>query len=163
MNKSGLKINGRIFRRDHVPANSSVRHVFSLLLVAVTILGLSACAGINLQGNPGQDVRQAAEDYWKARVAGDWITCYKYEEVSRSGKVRLSQYVQTQGNLIYKSARIEGVSMGDQGKKAVIKVAVEYYLPAFGTSNAFKSTLSDKWIKMDGKWYHHKNKRLAER
>ena len=122
---------------------------------------LSSCAGLNLRPDPQSDVRQAAENYWNARVAADWVTCYKYEEVSKLQKESLSQYVNRQGNLIYKSARVTGIEMKGPDE-AMVQVALEYYLPAFGTNHAFKTVLKNKWVRLGGKWYHHVEKRLMQ-
>jgi hypothetical protein len=136
--------------------------LFLLTALLFSLLFLTGCAGLLLGGDPQQEVRQAAEKYWGARVAGDWITCYKYEDLSKLQKQSLSQYVNQQGNLIYKSAVVTGVEMkGDD--EAEVQVTLEYYLPAFGTSHAFKTTFKNKWLKIDGKWYHHGGKRLMEK
>ena len=132
-----------------------------LMFFVLSISGLSGCAGLHLGHNPREEVRQAAENYWKARVAGDWVTCYKYEEVSKLQKESLAEYVHRQGSLIYKSARIVGVEMKGPDR-AVVTVALEYYLPAFGTSHAFKTNVQDNWAVIDGKWYHNVDKRLMK-
>ncbi len=134
----------------------------SLLLLLLATVFLSSCAGLNLRPDPQSDVRQAAENYWNARVAGDWVTCYKYEEVSKLQKESLSQYVHHQGNLIYKSAIVKGVEMKGPDK-ALVQVSLEYCLPAFGTSHAFKTDSKDTWVRIDGKWYHHVEDRLMDK
>ncbi len=140
---------------------SSCRYCFAGLCLLVVAL-LSSCAGLNLHPDPQSDVRKAAENYWSARVAGDWVTCYKYEEVSKLQEESLSQYVHRQGSLIYKSALVTGVEMKDPDH-ALVHVSLEYCLPAFGTSHAFKTDVKDTWVKIDGKWYHHVEKRLMDK
>ncbi len=134
----------------------------NFLALGVLLFFLSSCAGLNLGSDPQSDVRQAAENYWQARVAGDWVACYKYEEVSKLQKESLSQYVQHSGNLIYKSAVVTGVEMKGPDK-ALVHVSLEYCLPAFGTSRAFKTDSRDTWVKIDGKWYHHVENRLMNK
>ena len=156
MNRINLKFMNRKFRSIFMRQNNT------MFLLTIVLLGVAGCAGLGHGGDPQQDLRQAAEKYWAARVAADWITCYKYSDVAKLQKESLSGYVRHQGNLIYKSAVVGAVEMkGDD--EAIVHVAIEYYVPAFGTSEAFKTTLKNKWVRLDGKWYFHVEKGLMER
>ncbi len=109
------------------------------------------------------DALQArAENFWKARVAGDLVACYPYEEDAKLKKVSLTDYVQSKGNLIYKSFKILGITKKGP-EKAIVKVEIGYVLPAFGTSHVLKAVSNEEWVKIDGDWYHHVGKNLQEK
>lgn len=97
-----------------------------------------------------------AETFWSARVAGDLITCYKFEEVSKTGKQPVSTYVRGHGALVYKSAEITETDIN--GEEAIVKVKISYIIPALGSRNAFNTEIVDSWKLIDGEWYHHQKK-----
>jgi len=94
-----------------------------------------------------------AETFWEARVAGDLITCYKFEEVSKMGKQPASIYIRKHGGLVYKSAEITETEVN--GEEATVKVKLSYIIPALGSRNAFNMEAVDSWKLIDGEWYHH--------
>ena len=99
-----------------------------------------------------------AEEFWAARVAGDSITCYNFEEVSKTGKQPVSAYVRSHGGLVYKSAEITDTDIN--GEEATVKVKLSYIIPAFGSRNVFNTETVDSWKLMDGEWYHHQKNSL---
>ena len=113
---------------------------------------LSSCAGLQIKSQE-ERLLSRAETFWAARVAGDLITCYKFEEVSKTGKQSASVYVRGHGGLIYKSAEITGTDVN--GEEATVKVKLSYIIPALGSSNAFNMEAVDSWKLIDGEWYHH--------
>lgn len=137
----------------------AIRILRGFLAVSVLIVFSAACADISIAQNSSQDLRKRVEEFWQARVAGDWVTCYKYEEVGKLKKAALSDYVRHQGNLIYKSAKVLGVKIDKKGS-AEAKVAIEYAVSALGVNDIFKRNIVDKWVYIDGDWYHHIEKHL---
>jgi hypothetical protein len=118
---------------------------------------LSSCAGLQIK-SPEERLLSRAEIFWAARVAGDSITCYKLEEVSKMGKQPASVYVRKHGGLVYKSAEITDTDIN--GEEAIVKVKISYIIPALGSRNAFNTDTVDSWKLIDGEWYHHQKNGL---
>ena len=122
---------------------------------------LAGCAGLKLSEGSAETLHQRAQEFWDARVAGDLVTCYKYELNAKLKKMSLTDYIKSKGNLIYKTAKVLSVSLKDDSV-AEVKVSLEYALPAFGTSRIMKSIITEKWSKVDGVWYRQEEDKLKK-
>jgi hypothetical protein len=118
---------------------------------------LSSCAGLQTKSQE-ERLLLRAEEFWAARVAGDLITCYKFEEVSKTGKQPASTYVRKHGGLVYKSAEVTRTDIN--GEDATVKVKLSYVIPALGSRNVFKTEAVDRWKSIDGEWYHYQRDSL---
>ncbi|MGQ9500248.1 MAG: hypothetical protein ACUVQ6_07920 [Dissulfurimicrobium sp.] len=123
-------------------------YLIACILVITPVL--SACAGLQ-QKTSEERLLARAKAYWAAMVAGDTVSAYQYEEVSKTGAQPISAYVRRVG-VIYKSADVTGVKI--EGDRAVVDVKMSYLIPAMG-SHVFNSDTKDVWLIMDGDWYHH--------
>jgi hypothetical protein len=137
----------------------SIHKAAITVCLIVFLAVLSSCAGLQIK-SPEERLLPRAEEFWAARVAGDLITCYKFEEVSKMGKQPVSVYVRKHGGLVYKSAEITGTDI--DGEEATVKVKLSYIIPALGSSNAFNMETVDRWILIDNEWYHHQGKSLSD-
>lgn len=134
---------------NHTTDAQAAKIYLLICLLAVTA-GLSACAGLQ-QKTSEERLLLRARAYWAAVVAGDTVSAYPYEEVSKTGAQPISAYVRKAG-LIYKSADVTGVKI--EGDRATVDVKVAYIIPAMG-SHVFNADTKDVWLIMDGDWYHH--------
>ena len=143
----------------HFPYHKMVSIYKAAITVCLIIFlaVLSSCAGFHVK-SPEEKLLPRAEEFWAARVAGDSITCYKLEEVSKTGKQPVSAYVRSHGGLVYKSAEITETDIN--GEKAIVKVKLSYVIPALGSRNAFNMETVDSWKLIDGEWYHHQKNSL---
>lgn len=89
--------------------------------------------------------------FWEARKAGDLLTLYELEAVSVTGQVTLRQYVNNSGELVYKDYRIIEIKI-ESADTAHTLIEVEVVVPGLGKS--IKSQLEDKWVNLEGQWYH---------
>ncbi|RLB89725.1 MAG: hypothetical protein DRH50_13330 [Deltaproteobacteria bacterium] len=137
----------------------SVHKAAMILCLVVFPAVLSSCAGLQTK-SPEDRLLPRAREFWAARVAGDSITCYKFEEVSKTGKQPASVYVRKHGGLIYKSAEVTGTDIN--GEDATVKVKLSYIIPALGSRNTFNTEAVDRWRLIDGEWYHHQEKSLSD-
>ncbi|UKL13776.1 hypothetical protein [Dissulfurimicrobium hydrothermale] len=122
------------------------------LLTCLLAIGvcLSACAGLQ-QKTSEERLLSRARSYWAAVAAGDYVSAYQYEEVSKTGAQPISAYVRKAG-LIYKSAEVTGAKI--EGDRATVDVKIGYIIPAMG-SHVFNTDAKDVWLIIDGDWYHH--------
>ena len=145
----------------HFPCPKMVRNhnhrAVTTVCLIIFLAVLSSCAGLQIK-SPEEKLLPRAEEFWAARVAGDLITCYKFEEVSKIGKQPVSAYVRSHGGLVYKSAEITDTNIN--GNEAIVKVKISYIIPAFGSRNAFNMEVVDNWKFIDGEWYHHQKNSL---
>ena len=100
-----------------------------------------------------------AQAYWNAIVAGDKIESYKFEVTSKKGEEPLSAYVK-KGSLVYRNAKVEKVIINKD--KAIVKVKINYSIPALSISKVLVTTIDDTWIKIDGVWYHKRESLLKK-
>ena len=135
----------------------SIHKAAIAVCLIVFVVVLSSCAGLQIK-SPEERLLSRAETFWAARVAGDLITCYKFEEVSKTGKQPASAYVRGHGGLVYKSAEITETEVN--GEEATVKVKLSYIIPALGSSNAFNMEAVDRWKLIDGEWYHYQKNSL---
>ena len=137
----------------------SIHKAAITVCLIVFLAVLSSCAGLQNK-SPEERLLPRAEEFWAARVAGDSITCYKLEEVSKTGKQPASAYVRGHGGLIYKSAEVTETDVN--GEDATVKVKLSYIIPALGSRNTFNTETVDRWKLIDDEWYHHQGKSLSD-
>lgn len=130
----------------------------SLSCAVVTTLLLTGCPGDS--GKSGGvshrsivELEQRARGFWAARMAGDLIATFEYEDAKLSGSTSLQQYVTSRGALVYKRAEVKGAECTGGTEDCVVQVAVEYILPAMGTK-PIASEIKDPWHLVDGQWVH---------
>lgn len=130
----------------------SIHKAAIIYCFTIFVVILSSCAGLKIK-SPEEKLLPRAEAFWAARVAGDLVTCYNFEEVSKTGKQPVSAYVRDHGGLVYKSAEVTGIDVN--GEEASVKVKLNYIVPALGSRNTFNMEAVDRWKLIDGEWYHH--------
>ncbi len=131
--------------------NHNKRCIFFLtifILFSVQVFWGQKCV---LASNEEVKLKAIAQKYWNSKLTGDVITCYQLESPSYQKRTPLSIYAK-EGNLVFKKVKIKKVEINDD--KGTVLVEVKYIIPAFGTKHVFPSTVKDRWIKFDGKWYH---------
>lgn len=111
---------------------------------------LTGCA--TLWMDQEQRLRQRVTGFWEALKAGDLVAMYDYEELSRNPKASLQKYVQSKGGIHYQGYQIQSVQFLTPNE-AEVTLAVEYIVPPV-IQKPVKSQIRDKWVKIDGTWYH---------
>lgn len=122
--------------------------LLSTILIAATFAG---CAGFS----PAPDtdsLRQRAQAYWKARVAGDPIEAWVYEELRARHSINLKQYASGTAPLFLK-AEVTGVSIEKDGQGKVV-VDTEYMIAGLSVKKPIKRQFEEPWVWIDGAWYH---------
>lgn len=101
--------------------------------------------------NPLNTLDERARAYWDARVAGDLVATYELEIDKITGRLTLSQYVRRKGHIDYISAKVLNTEIIERDQ-AVANVVVEARVP--GLPGALTSEFKDKWVYVEGAWYH---------
>lgn len=133
--------------------NSPRRKVLrACLAVFAAPMILSACSTIGSLGDPADAVRERAQAYWAARVAGDHITAFGFEEVSTRPNASLQRYVQGSGAITYLSAEVLEVVIKDEDR-ASLRVKLAYRAPVPGLKRPLEGEAWFDWVRIDGAWY----------
>ncbi|MGF1526811.1 MAG: hypothetical protein ACFCBW_08470 [Candidatus Competibacterales bacterium] len=128
------------------------------LVLALGLLGFYPLLGQGASDAELAALRERATAFWQARTAGDTITQYQFETLSIDNEVSLQTYVQSRGALIYHSAEVVEVTIGEDGVGEVT-VAMKIMVPAVHR-RPMDHRATDVWVKVNGKWYHTTRKRL---
>lgn len=120
---------------------------FVLLFLFASLAG---CA--TLWMSQEERLRARVTEFWEALKAGDLVAMYDYEELSRNPKASLQKYVQSKGRIYYQSYQIQSVQFLTPNE-AEVTLAVEYMVPPV-IQKPVKSQIRDKWVKINGTWYH---------
>ncbi len=128
---------------------AEITSLFFGILITISVISCSYAWQLSNKG-PKNSLKGLVTKYWNSKLTGDMVTCYQLEEPNFRKKVPISAYVRG-GNLIYKSVQVKNIAIN--GNNATAEVEIEYLIPALG-SLSFKNQLKDKWLKIDGNWYH---------
>lgn len=121
----------------------------SLLLLIVVLL--TGCA--HIAATPDADsLRQRAQAYWKAKLAGDLVETWNFEEAKARGQITLAQYAKGSG-MMFTKAVVTDVRI-EAGNKGVVTMEAEYLVPGLKTKKPLQQTLSDPWVWLDNQWHH---------
>ncbi len=103
----------------------------------------------------GETLESRVRAYWSAKVAGDDLRAYEFEDLAVTGKMSRNQYVRGRSPMLrYHDYEIKSVEQ--QGEEAKVKVAVRYEFryPTFPPLVS-SMVLTDTWTLHDGVWYRH--------
>ncbi len=116
---------------------------------------LAGCA--SLGASREEALRRRVTAFWDAKLAGDVVAQYDYEDVSKTNEVTLQNYAGSGGGIRYLSYQIEAIRLKGP-REAEVRMIVEYVVPPVITKPV-KTEFVERWIKIDNQWYHVKRKR----
>lgn len=113
---------------------------------------LGACATTGSFGDSATVVRERAQAYWDARVVGDHIRAFGFEEYSTSPNASLQNYLKGSGAITYLSAEVQEVQLKD-ADRARVRVRMSYRAPVPGLKRPLEGETWTDWVRIDGAWY----------
>ncbi len=125
--------------------NAKVIFVIALILLA------AACK------SEKEILQQKIEHYWQLRIAKNFTESYKYEYPVFKKKVDFNTYVSSRSNPFasYKQATIKEIKLIKPDLAEVDMVfKIELRFPPARKPIEVKIKRKEKWVKVDGKWYH---------
>ena len=128
----------------------TLRHCVAALALPVL---LSACATTGGFGDPAAAVRERAQAYWAARVVGDHIKAFGFEEVSTRPDASLQRYLQGSGTIQYLSAEVQEVVV-KADDRASVRTKLSYRAPVPGLKRPLEGDAWTDWVLIKGSWYH---------
>jgi len=116
-------------------------------------LGITGCAttGMGERGKTEAALLQRANAYWTAVKDNDRATAWNYEEVSIKPDWTLQAYLR-RGGIVYEAAQVQSDAT-IEGNQATVNVKLEYSVPQVRAKN-IHTELPDKWVWLNGQWYH---------
>lgn len=126
---------------------TTLHRLFLLLFIAL----LTGCAHVSATPDAGA-LRERAQAYWNAKLAGDPVTTWNFEETKALGQLTLAQYAKSSGMMFTKvvitDARIESDGKG------IVTIDTEYFVPGLRSKKPLQQTMADPWKWIDNQWYH---------
>lgn len=139
---------------DSSPVNTSRRKTLRHCLAVLALPALmSACATTGGFGDPATAVRERAQAYWAARVVGDHIKAFGFEEVSTRPDASLQRYLQGSGAIQYLSADVQEVVI-KADDRASVRTKLSYRAPVPGLKRPLEGDAWTDWVLIKGSWYH---------
>lgn len=132
-------------------ATNTYQHAVQLIMLAMTLVILHGCATL-APATDADSLRQRAEAYWKARLIGDRIAAFDYEENKARGAQTLQAYARKSPPIFLKATitdvRITGENTG------IVSLETSYTVPGLPSRTPFLQKMQDEWKVIDGRWYH---------
>jgi len=126
--------------RTIVPRRASrIKFVMGLLIPLLSV------------AQPVTGLEQRVRAYWDAKVIGDAVSAYEYEAVKAKDEVPLSKYVRGTGKLIYKEVTVLNIEIVASGEASAL---LEMQVQVPGMLEPLTTKAKDKWIAINGEWYH---------
>jgi len=122
-----------------------------ITFVIVLVLLATACK------SDEEVLREKIEQYWQLRITKNFAESYKYEYPVFKKKVDINTYVSSRSNpfAVYKEATIKEIKLIKPDLAEVDMVfKVELRFPPARKPIEVKIKRKEKWVKVDGKWYH---------
>lgn len=128
------------------------RSIRTLLPVAAILVFLVAGCAV-LKRSPEEALSERAGAFWEARRIGDHITAYQYEEISLNPEMNLQKYLKGRGGIEYQDVEVKEVRLVGPTEGEVL-IHMSYTVPVAGISTPIKGDGKDRWVLINGRWYH---------
>lgn len=122
-------------------------------LTLLTLAPLALGTGCAMLKTPEESLRERAQAFWDARKAGDDVTAYRFEELSKRPESNLQSYLKGRAAIEYRRAEIKAVRLKSPTEAEVI-LDMSYTIPAIGLNKPIEGEVKDPWVLIDGQWYH---------
>ena len=113
---------------------------------ALSLLGMvaSSCGGKPVS------LEERVKEYWKLRIEKKTELTYKFEAPGVPDKQTYLRKILT-APIVFTKYTIQSIK--ENGDEAEVELKAEYLLP--GLSRAVSSSMSERWVRNRGQWYHH--------
>lgn len=103
---------------------------------------------------------ERARAYWQAVRDGDWVAAWPYEAISRDPNWSLQSYLRRVGGIQFHAVQVLGVKQLE-ADRAIVEVDQKFDVP-LARLRGMSATILDHWIRIDGLWYHDRERRASE-
>ncbi len=110
-------------------------------------------------------LRERAAAYWAARIAGDATKQWEMLEPRGRGRTTPAEYASERGAIKYLAYQVEDAAVSGYFATVKVRILAQPLLAAPGRNltppGAF--VLPDRWVRVQGLWYHVHRRRLRDR
>jgi hypothetical protein len=131
-------------KEDEAYSRRGWRERYSTLFAFSTVLVVaSACS------EKAATLEERVQAYWQAREKGKVEQAFTFE---KPGSIEQPTYLKklATSHVTFTSCVIQSIKEKDD--EAEVELQVHYLLP--GLSRSVSSSMLDKWVKIEGQWYH---------
>jgi hypothetical protein len=143
------------------PLSMDKRFLFPVILFLIILSGCATNSVKKASGETG--LRERVMAYWNYKINEEFDKSYGYEEPSYRKNVNLTSYIGSihSAALKWKSVEIKAIKKQAETADVDMKVRVQLILPQFESRREVQmdAQLTDRWVKVDGAWYHRSSKR----
>jgi hypothetical protein len=127
-----------------------------LALLTACLVSILSCATLPIFN---ETLEKRVNQFWEARVKGDFDEAYRYERISQTLKGYSKQeYIKHafSGGVTLQSFKIKDIKLIDDDTAEVYLEVVFKLNPTGGIDikTPIQADSKDKWVKIDGQWYH---------
>jgi len=125
------------------PRRGRRERLSTLFALSAVLVVASACS------EKVATLEERAQAYWQARAKGKVEQAFAFE---KPGSIEQSTYLKklVTSHVTFTSCVIQSIKEKDD--EAEVELQVQYLLP--GLSRSVSSSMLDKWVKIEGQWYH---------
>jgi hypothetical protein len=132
------------------------RFLFPVILFLIILSGCATNSVKKASGETG--LRESVMAYWNYKIKEEFDKSYGYEEPSYRKSVSLINYIGSINSaaLKWRSAEIKAISKKADTADVEMNLRVELILPQIEHLRTVEmnTQLTDKWVKIEGVWYH---------
>ena len=100
-------------------------------------------------------LKRRVQEYWSYKVKGEWDKSYLYEWPEYREQVSLVKYISKNGRAPVKWEGFELQEVWTSSNEGHVKLNKKYrYLIPQTQKAVFERGVEEKWVKIDGQWYH---------
>ena len=129
--------------RGHFPEGCRKAYVVAFALTLMCMVA-SSC------GEKSASLEERVTEYWKLRIEKKVEQAYEIEAPGGPDKQAYLKKLLT-APIAFSKCTVQSIEKN--GDEAVVELQAEYFLP--GLSRPVSSSMSDKWVRIKGQWYHH--------
>jgi hypothetical protein len=126
-----------------------IRYLIETLVLTLGLFAVLNFTAVADAKDSQAALEQRANQYWTARQSGDIRSVYELESASLPGGWLTPEKAMMVGGLPIRKVKVEEIAVdGEHGK---VRVSAEVLV---GTLGWVPQTLEDKWVLIEGQWYH---------
>lgn len=125
----------------------------------VLIISLGCANNISLSKTVKTDeemLRERVLQYWQHKINLDLDKAYEFEDPAYRAVENKVRYIRHHNidMVRWKSVEIQGIEIADDRAEVKLKLMVILLLPGMKDEHAMPTFVNDRWVKVDGVWYH---------
>ncbi len=129
--------------RGHFPKSYINTPVVAFALTLMCMVAFSC-------GGKPASLEERVKQYWELRIAKKLEQIYEFEAPGVPDKQTYLRKILT-APIVFTACTVRSIQ--ENGNEGMVELQTEYLLP--GLSRPVSSSMSEKWTRRNGQWYHH--------